>query len=186
MEGPPPEQNYLDQHTVLAHLQLAPGQWVGDFGVGSAAHFAIAAAEKVGGAGGVVMFDVVKAALSGAMTSAQARGLANCRGVWTNLEIYGGATGVKDGSLDAGILMNILHQSTKPKDILAEVQRMLKVGAKIVIVDWQPDAEVSIAPAKTKRLAPEYVTTLAKSIGFAPVEQFSAGPYHWGLVVAKT
>lgn len=182
----PAAPSYLDPSVLLDRLRLAPGQWIGDFGVGSAAHFALVAGERVGSEGGVLMFDVVKSALSGAMTAMRARGLTNCRSVWTNLEIVGGATGVKDKSLDAGILANVLHQSRHPKEILAEVHRILKTGAKLLIIDWKPEIETTIAPDKNKRLASDYVNGLAASIGFAPAEQFEAGPYHWGLVLVKT
>ncbi len=182
----PAATSYLNPVALIDRLHLAPGQWVGDFGVGSAAHFALVAAERVGADGGVLMFDVVKPALSGAMTAMEARGLTNCRSVWTNLEIYGGATGVKDKSLDAGVLANVLHQSQHPKEILAEAHRMLKTEAALLVIDWKPEVEATIAPDKNKRLAVGYVAGLATSIGFAPAEQFEAGPYHWGLVLVKT
>lgn len=177
---------YLDPRNLLTNLKLAPGMWVGDFGVGSAGHFAIAIAEQVGAEGGVLMFDVVKSSLSGAVTALRDRGFTNCRSVWTNLEIYGGASGVADGTVDAGVLVNVLHQSRKPKDILAEVHRMLKVGATLLIVDWRPEAVTTIAPEKKNRLGANYVEELAKSVGFAPVSQLDPSQYHWGIVVAKT
>ncbi|MBI5467062.1 MAG: hypothetical protein HY975_02500, partial [Candidatus Kerfeldbacteria bacterium] len=70
---------YLDPRALLGNLRLASGQWVGDFGVGSAGHFALAIAEQVGADGGVLMFDVVKSSLSGAVTALHDRGFTNCR-----------------------------------------------------------------------------------------------------------
>ncbi|MBI5467137.1 MAG: methyltransferase domain-containing protein, partial [Candidatus Kerfeldbacteria bacterium] len=99
---------------------------------------------------------------------------------------YGGASGVADGTVDAGVLVNVLHQSKKPKDILSEVHRMLKVGAPLLIVDWRPEVEATIAPTRKARLAAEYVEGLAKSVGLAPVSRLDPSQYHWGIVVAKT
>ncbi len=186
MEGLPSEQNYLDPATVLTHLGLAPGMWVGDFGVGAGAHFVVPLFKLIGADGGVIMFDVVKSALSGAMSRAKLNGAGNYRAVWTNLEIYEGAPGVADNTLDAGILINVLHQSTKHKDVLAEVGRMLKVGAKLLVADWKPEAISTIAPPAERRLADGYIIQLAKDVGFASLEQFEAGSYHWAVVFVKT
>lgn len=186
METSLKEQNFLSPETLLGHLGLASGMWVGDFGVGAGGHFLQAAAKLVGSEGGVVMFDVLKSALSGAMTRAKLSGAGNYRAVWTNLEVYEGAPGVADSSLDAGILVNVLHQSSKTKDILAEIQRMLKPGAKLLVADWKQDASVKIAPPIERRLADGYVLDVAKSLGFSPLERFDSGPYHWAIVIVKT
>lgn len=180
------ESTYLDPASLVAHLALAPGQKVGDFGVGGTAVFVSALSSRVGSEGHVVMFDVLKSALSGALSQAKLHGLTNCQAVWSNLELYGAATGVKDGALDAGLLINVLDQSTKQKDILAEVGRMLKSGAKLLVVDWKTDVELPIAPESSRRLADGQVEQMAKSLGFAGLEKFEAGPYHWGLVLVKT
>lgn len=185
MEASHKEKNYLDVPALLQYLRLAPGQWVGDFGVGANAHFVKEVAAAVGKNGGVVMFDVLKSALSGASTSAKLAGVSNVRMVWTNLEVYEGAHGVANDSLDAGLLINVLHQSSRPKDILAEVHRMLKPGAKLLVADWRPDVVLSIAPPTERRLDDHHVEQVAESVGFAPLKRFSAGSYHWGMVFAK-
>lgn len=177
--------NYLDPAELLAHLHLAPGMWVGDFGVGSSGHFVAPTARLVGQDGGVIMFDVVKAALSGAMSRAKLDQVGNVKAVWTNLEIYEGAPGVADNTLDAGLLINVLYQSTKHLDILAEVTRMLKPGAKLLVADWRPDVSSTIAPPTERRLAAGYVDDRAKRAGLTPEESFEAGPYHWGRIYIK-
>lgn len=180
------EQNFLNPEELLSHLHLAPGMWVGDFGVGASGHFVQATARLVGTEGGVVMFDVLKSALSGAMTRAKLGNAGNYRAVWTNLEVYEGAPGVADNSLDAGMLINVLHQSGKPKEILAEVQRMLKPGAKLLIADWKQAVSVRIAPPAERRVSDGYILDVAKSLGFSPLERFESGPYHWAVVIVKT
>lgn len=178
--------SYLDPRVLLVHLQLAPGMWVGDFGVGASGHFVTPTAKLVGPEGGVIMFDILKSALSGAMSRAKLGEATNFRAVWTNLEIYEGAPGVADKSLDAGLLINLLHQSTKHQDILAEISRMLKPGAKLLVVDWKQDVVLSIAPPVERRMAAGYISQIAKDLGFVTVEEFESGPYHWALVLVKT
>lgn len=180
------EQNYLDPQSLLLHLALAPGMWVGDFGVGAGGHFVIPAAKIVGTDGGVVMFDVLKSALSGAMSRAKLGGVGNYRAVWTNLEVYEGAPGVADGTLDAGLLVNVLHQSTKHKDVLAEIGRMLKPGARLLVADWKQDVSSTIAPPMERRLSGGYLEQIAQELGYATVERFDAGQYHWAVVLVKT
>jgi ubiquinone/menaquinone biosynthesis C-methylase UbiE len=177
--------DYLNPTNVLGHLEIQPGMWVGDFGVGAGGHFVIPIATLAGADGGVVMFDVMKPALSGAMSRAKLGGVGNYRAVWTNLEIYEGAPGVADNSLDAGVLINVLHQSKKHLDMLTEIGRMLKSQAKLLVVDWQPDARSTIAPPADRRMSREYVEDVAQQANLHTVSSFTAGPYHWGLVLAK-
>ncbi len=179
------EQSFLDPSIILDHLGVQPGMWVGDFGVGAGGHFVTPIATAVGTDGGVIMFDVLRSALSGAMSRAKLSGVGNYRAVWTNLEVYEGAPGVSDNALDAGILINVLHQSTAAKDMLAEIHRMLKPGARLLIADWKKEIQSPIAPPIERRLADGYVERLAQEVGFALLERFSFGPYYWGLVLVK-
>ncbi len=186
MESVNEERSYLDSASLLPHLGLVAGMWVGDFGVGAGGHFVGPVGKIVGIDGGIIMFDVMKSALSGAMTRAKLHGTAQYRAVWTNLEIYEGAPGVADNTLDAGLLINVLHQSTKHQDMLAEINRMLKPGAKLLVADWKQEVHSTIAPPSERRMADGYIEQLSKDVGFVTLEKFEAGTYHWGLVLVKT
>lgn len=179
-------ESFLNAGENVRHAGISPGMVIGDFGVGGAAYFSLALSQLVGADGGVIMFDILKPALSGALSLAKMQGAQNCRAVWANLEIYGGAKGIGDASLDGGVAVNLLHQSAKYKDILIEIHRMLKSGAKLLIIDWNPEAETPISPPKDRRLPAERVEQVGQTLGFAALEKFSAGPYHWGLVLVKT
>lgn len=180
------EEVLLQSGPLIAHLELKPGQTVGDFGAGGAAHLALEICQKIGGQGTAILFDVQKSALSAALSLLQARGVSNDKAVWSNLEVYGGASGVADATIDAGVIANVLHQSKTPNAILAEIGRMLKSGARLLVVDWKTDQTTPLAPPTESRVSPEHIAQLAQSLGFASLEQFSAGPYHWGLVLVKT
>lgn len=181
-----------EQHVVIAprrlvaRLGLTLGMRVGDFGVGGAAAFALDLARAVGPSGEVYMFDVQKTALSSALSLAAMHGFKNCRAVWSNLELFEGARGVRGGALDAGVLVNVLHQTNKPEDMLAEIHRMLKPGAKLLVVDWIPTTRVSFAPDAASRQSAGHIQQVARGLGFATTGEFEAGPNHWGLILVKT
>lgn len=170
----------------IDRLRLQPGWVVADFGVGANANWAVRMAQQVGHDGQVLMFDVRKAALAAALSAAKLSQVKNCRAVWSNLEIFKGALGVSDGVFDAGIIVNMLNETKHPKDVLAEIHRMMKAGSQLLIIDWDPDTAHPLAPKPERRLAADYVAMLSKSVGFAPVERFTPGVSYWGMMVTKT
>ena len=87
-------------------------------------------------------------------------------------------------SIDAALLVNVLHQSSKRADILREASRMLKVGGKLLVVEWS-DAESPLGPDINRRLKSESLKKAAIKLGFEIKEEFKAGPYHYGLVLIK-
>ncbi len=175
----------LEAAPIVAQLQIKLGQTVGDFGSGGSGHIAAELCQTVGADGTVLLFDIQKTALSAAMSALQTRGAVNVKSVWTDLETYQGASGVADGSIDAGLLINVLHQSKMPKAILTEISRMLKTGARLVVIDWLKDQSTPLAPAENMRVGADHVAQIATAAGFASLEKFSAGPWHWGLVLVK-
>lgn len=175
----------LEAALLINKLQLKPGNTVGDFGCGGSGHIALAISQAIGPDGGVLVFDVQKSALSATMSLAQTRGANNIKSVWTDLETYQGASGVSDASLDSGILINVLHQSKHPKAILTEVGRMLKPGARLLIVDWLTETASQLAPPPEQRLGIDHIVQVAEGVGYSVFEKFSPSAYHWGLVLIK-
>ncbi len=174
------------EQQIIDRLGIRAGMAVGDFGTGASARLALAAAGVVGGDGQVLMFDVRKSALTAALKLAQIANRTNCRAVWSNLEIFRGAQGVADASLDAGMMVNVLNESKHPKDILAEIHRMLKPGAPLLIIDWAVDANTKLAPRADHRMAPEYISSIATDVGFAPTATFTPSAQSWAIVLTKT
>ena len=185
MPNPQPLEPPLEPKAI-ERLTIQPGQIVADFGAGGSANWAVKLSQLVGDTGQVIMFDVRKEALAAALNMTRLRGLPNCRGVWSNLEIYRGAQGVADNSLDAGIMINVLNESRHPKDILAEIQRMLKPQAPLLIIDWVVDTTHRLAPSRDHRMAPEYIASLATSLGYGTLEHFAPSDNYWGLIVVKS
>ncbi len=180
----PSGRSFLDPAKLLDRAGLTSGMQVGDFGVGGAAYFGIQASKTIGERGLVYAIDVFKPALSSALSKARLERCMNFKPVWSDLEIVGGARIVKDGSLDFGILVNVLHASKKQKDILQECTRMLKSGARMLIIEWAKGGE-AFGPKREQIVPAARILDLCAQAGLAPFDQFEAGPYHYGIVVVK-
>jgi len=103
--------------------------------------------------------------------------------VWSNLEVFK-ATDIETSSLDGALLVNTLHQSNKKIEMLREAVRLLKRGGKLLIVEWK-NADAPLGPEPDKRVNPESLKNAAIKIGLDILEEFDAGPYHYGLVLIK-
>ncbi len=183
-EVTPSGRSFLDPVKLLNRAGLSTGMHVGDFGVGGAAYFGIQASKIIGERGVVYAIDVFKPALSSALSKARLEGCMNFKPIWSDLEIVGGARSVKSGSLDFGILVNVVHNSKKQKEVLQECARMLKPGARLLIVEWMKGGE-AFGPKREQIVPSERVLSLCEEVGLAPFDQFEAGQYHYGIIVVK-
>lgn len=173
----------LDAGQLLKNvLQIKPGDIVGDLGAGGGL-FLLQAARLVGNLGQVYAVDVVKGILSELESKARLSGLNNIKTIWSNLEIVGAAK-IKDESLDSAILINVLHQSKKHYEILAEAGRLLKNGGKLLVIDWA-DNNLSFGPPKDRLADPTQIINYGQQLDMELLQQFKAGPYHFGLLFSK-
>ena len=177
------EQSFIDYKKALADIDVGYGDYVGDFGAGTAAFFTMEAARLVGDKGRVYAVDVVKNVLRAIEGRAVLEGVANVITVWSNLEIYG-ATKIPDASLDSGILVNVLFQSQKKSDIIREIDRTLKPGAKFLIADWKKRA-TPLGPPLDLRFDEEEIRPVMQQLGYREVNLESIGPYHWTMLWVK-
>lgn len=174
----------LDPEALLKDaLVLEPGFQVGDFGCGGAGYFTLPAARLVGSRGKIYAIDILRAALNGVSSKAKVNGLFNVEAVWSDFERLG-ATKVPAGTLDRGLLINIMFQSRQNENMLREAWRLLKSGGKLLVVDWKVQPTL-FGPPLSNRLPPKAVEDLARRVGFKLELQFDAGPYHYGFVLAK-
>lgn len=176
--------NELLKVDVFKKIGLEDGMHVGDLGCGNLAYYAINSAKHVGKNGMVYAVDILKSALNAVEGRARHDGLSNLKTVWSNLEIYG-ATNIPGNSLDVAFIHNVLFQADKHDDFLRETNRLLKPGGKLMIIDWKRIGAPFGPPVKD-RPEPEAVKQLAAAAGFKPVDEFEAGPYHWGITFIKT
>ncbi len=94
-------------------------------------------------------------------------------------------TGLPANSVDYVMIFNILHHEL-PEQILNEVSRILKSGAKAGIIHWRSDIETPRGPSLEIRPKPQECINWALESGFkVPKDPFLLEPYHFGLIIQK-
>lgn len=174
----------LNPERLLTKAGLVEGMQVGDFGTGGAAYFAIQAARLIGEKARVFAVDVFKPSLSAAMGKVRLAGLRNVVPVWSNLEVFNGTRAIRSQTLDFGLLINVLHQTTKPEDVLRECTRMLKLGGKLLIVEWRKTV-LGLGPQARLIIERPAVEQMAQGAGLVARAHFEPGDYHWAAVFER-
>lgn len=170
---------------IVRRAGVHAGFKIADFGTGREGRMALASGQVIGENGVAYAVDVVKNILPTVMTKAKMHGINNVETVWSDLEVYGATRAIADNVLDVGFLVTTLFQSQKRVDIMRECYRMIKPGGRLVVVDWQPNANAPLGPPHEVCVAPEEVKKYAADLGMQLMEEFKAGDYHWGLIFIK-
>ncbi len=175
----------IDIPKILHQSGIKPGDMVADLGTGREGRMAIPAAQIVGESGASYAIDVVKAILPAVQTKAKMRGANNVQTVWSDLEVYGATRAIRDNTLTIGYLVTTLFQSSKHEAMIKECHRMIRPGGKLVMVDWKPGVQTRVGPEEARRVHPEEVKSICEKMNMHQVDEFEAGPYHWGLIFVK-
>jgi len=118
---------------LLAGLELQPGDDVLELACGTGGA-GIAAAERVGAPGTVLLSDVVAEMVSIAADRARQRGLANVRTAIRDLE----QIAEPDGAFDAVLCREGLMFAVEPQRAVAEIHRVLRPGGRVAVAVWGP------------------------------------------------
>lgn len=175
--------NELINVDVFQTVGINQGMSVGDLGCGNLGYFTLTAARMVGKKGIVYAVDLMKPALMSVQSRAQHEGLENVKVVWSNLEIYG-ATGIPAASLDVAMIHNVLFHTGKAGEVIRESARLMKSGAKLLVIDWLKTG-APFGPPPSERIDPDDVKVPASVAGLSLISEFVAGPYHFGLIFQK-
>lgn len=168
---------------ILNKIAIGEKQKVAELGCGNFGFFAFPLARRVGRSGKVYAVDILKSSLAEIKSRATKENLPQLIPVWSNLEIFKG-TKIENDTLDIALLINVLHQSEKRADIIREAARMLKTGGQLLIVEWSNN-DAPLGPKPEKRIKLESLKTAAAKLGFGIKEEFTAGPYHYGIILIK-
>lgn len=174
----------LNPAELIRQAEVSYGQVVAELGCGAGGYFVLQAGKVVGEKGHVWGVDIQKSALVGMMSQAKLAGLGNVTPVWSNLEVVGAAKKIKSGSVDVALAINLFHQSKQHETVLREANRMLKVGGKLLVVDWKPRGS-PFGPSQNIRVAADVAAAAAAPTGFRELKRFDAGPHHWAILFEK-
>ncbi|MHB8660725.1 MAG: class I SAM-dependent methyltransferase [Minisyncoccota bacterium] len=167
-----PQENVLQ-------LGLREGMKVGDFGAGSG-HYTRAAAAIVGTTGKIYAIDVQEEVLKHLKLNTHELHQGIIETIWGDIEKPGG-THLRDATLDAVILANMLFQIENRFGCIGEIKRVLKQGGKLMVVDWA-GSYGGMGPAPDKVVSEHDAEAAFISGGFHKVKSFRAGPHHYGII----
>jgi len=175
-------KNFLDPKNILTQINVSPGSIVADFGCGSG-FFSLAFAEAIGEEGKVYSLDILPSSLESVESKAKLSGLNNIIPQRVNLEKEGGSK-LPDASNDWVIMKDMLFQNKMKDVIMKEACRVLKVGGKLLLAEWN-DHDVTIGPEKNIRISKEELIELAEVQGFKLEKELETGDFHYGAVFVK-
>lgn len=173
----------FDIASILSKMGLGERQQVADLGCGNFGFFVYPLARLVGKQGKVYAVDILKSTLEEVGKESKKNNLSQIITVWSNLEVFK-ATKIETNSLDSVLLVNILHQSEKKIEILREAIRLLKRGGRMLIIEWK-NTDSPLGPSPEKRVNLDSLKAAVPKIGLDIKEEFTAGPYHFGLILTK-
>lgn len=173
----------LNPFKILERIGLRRGAWVADLGCGSTGHFVFPAAQMVGADGKVFAVDIRKNALQSIEKAARHEHFWNIETVWSDIEVMGAAR-IPDASLDLTLVVDNLYLAEHRDGLIQEAWRVTKPGGTLLCIEWMP-GKTLIGPAEDRRLPGQEADQLWRRHGWAPIESFEAGAFHYALVYQR-
>lgn len=173
---------FMDPRAVITHFHLHQGDVVADFGAG-VGHYVGALSQAVGPSGKVYACEIQKNLISRIESRIRDERLGNVHTLWCDLEAKEG-TKLREGLLDAGMLINTLFQIEDKKSALTEVARVLRKGGKLLVVDWA-DSFGGMGPQPGQVLTKDVAKALLEASGFVFERDFPAADHHYGLAFKR-
>ncbi len=173
---------FSDPEKNVKQFGLREGMHVADLGAGSG-YYSMAAARIVGASGKVYAVEIQQEVLHTIKKNAVNEGVLNIEIVWGDVERPGG-TKLKDGSMDAVILSNILFQTEDRNQLVKETQRIVKTGGKVLLVDWS-DSFGNMGPIDEHVVREHKARELFEKFDFTFKQTIDAGSHHYGMIFVK-
>lgn len=168
---------------VLKELGIREKMRVADLGCGAAGHYVFPLADLVGEEGKVYAVDVQKKVLEPLARQAQTENKEHIETVWSDLENYGAAE-IEPASLDMALLLNVLYQMRDRLTALREAARLLRVGGRLVTVDWLTTG-APMGPPVEQRVRHDWLEDAADQLGLRVWRRFRPSQHHFGIIFEK-
>lgn len=93
------------------------------------------------------------------------------------------AVPLPDGCADLVYMINLHHELEEPERMMTETYRLLKSGAKIMIIDW--DEKAPFGPPPSIRVSEATIYAQMKAAGYVDIRMVDDLPYNHFLVAEK-
>ena len=173
--------SFSDPEQILRQFSLGEDWHVADFGAGSGAYVLDAAKWLSGGK--VYAVDINRSLLERIKKEAGERGLKNVEIFWGDVEDRGGSK-LKDASMDAVLVANVLFQVGSKKGVAEEVWRVLKPKRRTLVIDWT-DSFGGLGPHVNLVFPKDKARELFENNGFEYEQEINAGDHHYGIIFKK-
>lgn len=170
-----PEEN-------IKALGIYEGMVIADLGAGIGS-YTIPLAERVGETGRVYAVEVQKDFLTNIKDATIARGIKNVELLWGDIERIGG-TKIKDETVDAVVISNVLFQAENKSGLLREASRILKTGGKLLLIDWSESFN-NLGPSPKMVVTKNEAQMLCEREGFVLKNEVPVGEHFYGLLMLK-
>lgn len=170
---------FADPKENVKQFGIREGMHVADIGAGSGFYIA-PIAKFVGRTGKVYAIDVQKELLHGIKADAKREGFGNVEIIWGDAERKNG-TKLKDKSVDAIMLSNVLFQAKDKLGLISECKRILKEKGKVLLIDWTEPVG-KLGPHPKDIVSKDKARDLFEMKGFVYAGDISAGSHHYGII----
>jgi len=167
---------FLNPEEVLNQLEINPNINAADFGCGSGG-WVIPLARKAEN-GKVYALDILDEPLSSLRSKIKLEKIFNIEARKADVEKN---SYLNSNSCDLVLMTNLLFEAEDRKKVLEEGKRVLKPQGRILVVDWEEG--VKFGPEN--KVSKQEIKKIAEEIGLKTIKEFSAGSYHYGLILLK-
>ncbi|MEX0917794.1 MAG: methyltransferase domain-containing protein [Candidatus Paceibacterota bacterium] len=173
---------FVIPEVVVTHFHLRKGEVVADFGAGTG-FFLPSLSRLVGTDGKVYACEIQRTLTESIGQLLRSKNIGNVQVLWCDIEAPAG-TKLRDGALDAGVVVNSLFQMEQKDAAFVEMVRTLRRGGKLFVIDWS-ESFGGLGPHPEQVITADAVKSLAESHGLLFERSFDAGDHHYGLAFRK-
>lgn len=174
--------SFSDPEHNISEMNLQSGMKVADFGAGIG-FYSLPLARVVGESGRVYAIEIQRDLIERLKKDAHKMNIHNIDVMWGDLENEGGLH-LKDSLLDAGVMANVLFQLGHKEKAVLEIKRVLKTGAKLLLIDWM-ESFGGMGPEQKSVITKRRALEIFELNGFKVEKDIRAGAHHWGVILRK-